>query len=73
MATYGFFPHDYFAGSYFPAVWFAPVSGEEPVVDDFVVGGSTRRRRISMPPISTGVPKQWPKEEAEALLLMGML
>lgn len=72
MATYGFFPHDYFAGSYFPAVWFAPVTDENPVVDELKPGGK-RRRRIVLPPTYTPQMKRPITDDEEALMLLGII
>lgn len=72
MATYGFFPHDYFAGSYFPAVWFAPVTDETPVVDELKPGGQ-RRRRIVLPPTYTPQMKRPISDDEEALMCMGVI
>lgn len=56
--SYGFFPHDYFAGSYFPAVWFAPADEEHLTPEEIssVFGGkrgrSPRNRNQDKPPLA---------------------
>lgn len=73
----GWFP-DWYAGGWFPSVWFAPADESHLVAEEIRPGGKRRPRVTRMPqwvhaplPIPADPPP--PPDDEDALLLCGMI
>lgn len=64
--AYGYFQHDYFAGAYFPAVWFAPADETHVPEEELnqYYGSGSRKKAVQRQPAADDltvehVQKQW--------------